>query len=205
MKKSDFLLKEKTVKINNGFAVPIIIGEWLRSVEESNVTSLKEGISSEFTRTLAQVASDTLGMNISAEEDELEVFDKTDFGFVIRTKEFDVKVDFVYKSSDVEIDPQAERILSSKFGCACQVYATFLGENKVSKEGKVYVEFNYSLQNDGLKISFGINKQHDQEMLIEIAGTVVNLIAEMINAVLPTLMKTDPSPAEEPTEEELVD
>ena len=168
MKKSDFILKEKTVKIDNGFAVPIIIGEWLHSVEESNVTSLKEGISSEFTRTLAQVASDTLGMNISAEEDELEVFEKTDFGFVIRTKEFDVKVDFVYKSSDVEIDPQAECILSSKFGCACQVYATFLGlgENKVSKEGKVYVEFNYSLQNDGLKISFGINKQHDQEMSI---------------------------------------
>jgi len=203
MKKSDFILREKTVKIENGFIAPILISEWLRSIEDSEVTSLKEGINSEFTKKLAQVASKTLGINVSAEEEDLEVFEKTGLGFIIRTKEFDVKADITYNSSEVEIDPSEERILSSKFGCVCQVCAIFLGEN-VKKEGKVYVELNYSSMRDGLKISFGINKRPNQEMINEIAGAVVNLIAEMISAVLPDLIKTAPSP-EEAKAEELVD
>lgn len=204
MKKSDFVLKEKTIKIENGFVAPILIGEWLRSVGDSEVTSLKEGISSEFTQKLSQVASEVLGINVSAEEENLEVFEKTDFGFIIKTKEFKVTIDITYKSSEVEIDPLTESILSSKFGCACQVCAIFL-EEKVKKEGKVYVELDYSSMRDGLKVSFGINKRPNQEKLNEIAGAIVNLIAEMISAIWPDLVKTTPSPEEEQKEEELVD
>ena len=208
MKKSDFILKEKTVKVENGFVAPILIGEWLRSVEDSEVTSLKEGINSELTKKLAQVTSEVLGVNISAEEDELEVFEKTDFGFYLRSKEFDVTIDITYKTSEVEIDPLTESILNSKFGCACQVRAIFLGE-KVKKEGKMYVELNYSSMRDGLKVTFGINKQAQPnqeklDMINEVAGAVVNLLTEMISAVFPDLVKTNPSP-EEAKEEELVD
>lgn len=209
MKKSDFLLKEKTIKIENGFAVPLIINEWFRSVaEDSSITSLKEGINTDFMKTLAGVASETLGVNVSADEKDLEVFDKTDFGFVLKTKEFDVKVDFTYKSFEVEVDPATECVLNSRISCACQVHVTFLEEEMVSKEGKVYVEFNYSLLRDGLKVSFGIkpNNEDSKDLLSEIAVAFVNLIAGMISAVLPDLIKTASSPEEEESKvEELVD